>query len=118
MANHEIQPIDSLDRYNGKFIFVATPNYGCCHCGNRLKPHFGGLCTWISPFPYPFILEVCEPCQNAGYKAWASGGKDVRLVSPTAIRALLDDEDRILGFAQISRLGDGVFLEPYPTRGN
>jgi hypothetical protein len=113
-----IKVVNSLGNYKGQFIVVAAPDYGCCQCGNRLEPHFGGLCTWISPFPCPFILEVCESCQSAEFNALTSGGKDVRLVSPTAIRALLDDEDRILGFAQISRLGDGVFLEPYPTRGN
>ena len=117
MARTETQASDLLDSYEGQFIVVAAPNYSCCQCGNPLKPHFGGLCTWISPFPYPFIFEFCESCQSAGFKEMTSGGKDVRLISPTAIRALLDNEDRIAGFAQARRWGDGVLLEPYPIRG-
>ena len=42
---------DFMENYEGQFIVVAAPNYGCCQCGDRLKPHFGGLLTWISPFP-------------------------------------------------------------------
>jgi hypothetical protein len=118
MVANKKKSIDLLRSYKGQFIVVVAPNYGCCQCGNRLKPHFGGLSTRILPFPCPLIFSVCDSCQSPGFKEMTRRGKNVKLISPSAIRALLADEDRILGFAQMTHWGDGVLLEPYPIRGN
>lgn len=112
----ELQADGFLDRCNGLLIFVTGPHDSCCQCEQRLKPRYGGICIWFRIYPCPLLLAVCASCLSAALRAMSSGGREVRVISPKAMKSIFDD-DRILAFAQIRRCGDGVVLEPYPIRG-
>jgi hypothetical protein len=116
MARTETQAVDSLEGYSGLFIFVTAPHCSCIQCEHRLTPQYGGLSTWFRIYPCPLLFAVCASCLSAALRAMSSGGREVRVISPKAMKSIFDD-DRILAFAQIRRCGDGVLLEPYPIRG-
>lgn len=107
---------EPLETNKGPFIVTVAPNYSCCHCRNRLQRGFVGLCTRIRSIQYPFVFVVCASCQSSGLMALRSGGCDAAVFSHAVLRALLDDMDRIAGFAQISRLGSVTLFEPYPIQ--
>jgi hypothetical protein len=116
MARTETRASDSLDSYNGLFIFVMAPHHGCIQCEQPLKPRYGGICIWFRVYPCPLLIAVCSLCLSAALRAISSGGREVRVITPKAMKSIFDD-DRILAFAQMRRWGEGVLLEPYPIRG-
>jgi hypothetical protein len=114
MDKIESRTLASQDIDNGPYLVVTIPNFGCCHCENRLRPRFGGLCILKHPSPFPLMFLVCESCLSAGLQILENGGTEVRSRSPKAIQALLDDENRVAGFAQARCGGGFVLLEPIP----
>jgi hypothetical protein len=116
MVNNGTCAVNSLNSYNGLFIFVTAPHQTCCQCEQKLKPRYGGICIWFRIYPCPLLLAVCASCLGAGLRAISSGGREVRVISPRDMESIFD-EDRILAFAQVRRWGDIVCLEPFPNPG-
>lgn len=113
MVSNETCAVNSLDTYNGLFIFATAPHHSCLQCERPLKPRYGGLCIWFYTYPCPLLLAVCASCQAAAIRDLGSGGRQFKVISPNTMESILN-EDRILAFAQVRRWADGVLLEPYP----
>lgn len=114
MGRSETQASNLPDGYNGLFIFVTAPHQRCCQCEQNLKPRYGGICIWFRIYPCPLLLAVCASCLSGALRAITSDGREVRVISPKAMKSIFDD-DRILAFAQVRHWGDIVCLEPFPN---
>lgn len=116
MASANSKANNSLETYTGLYLFVTAEDRTCCHCQQRLKPRYGGICVWFRIYPCPLLLAVCASCLSAALRDVSSWGREVRVIRPNAMESIFD-EDRILAFAQMRRVKDALLLEPYPDGG-